>query len=227
MKKKILVICSGGLDSTAVALLAHGEPDTEVTLLSFYYGQKAGTELERVEALACKYGMRHIVKDISSLSFVFGENQLTTGNVEVEDGYKKSVVVPLRNAMFLQIAMIYAYTHGYERVMLGSHLDDCEERNGERLFPDCSPEFFKAFELAMDLGTFRSDKTVHIVTPSMLGMGKKDLIQEAAKIDPEALFNSWSCYKSGEKHCGKCDSCRNRKAAFVTAGVEDKTEYEE
>ena len=225
MKKK-LVICSGGLDSTAMALISTNEPDSQVTLLSFDYGQKAGMELKRVADFASKFGIEHIVMDIASLKPIFGKTQLTSDEMAIEGNYEKSVVVPLRNSVFLQIAMVYAYTNGYDEVLLGSHLDDCEEVDGERLFPDCSPEFFKAFELAMDMGTFRKDKKVHIVTPSMLGMTKTDLIKAAVKISPETIYRSWSCYANGEKQCGCCDSCMNRKAAFVAADIKDLTEYE-
>lgn len=226
MKKK-LVICSGGLDSISMSILAMKDKDSVVTLLSFDYGQKATEEINRVRDFAKKNGLQHIVQDISSLKFIFGKNQLTDDSVGVQNNYNQSVVVPLRNSVFLQIAMVYAYTNGYDEVLLGSHLDDCVEVNGERLFPDCSPEFFKSFELAMDMGTFRKDKKVRIVTPSILGMRKTDLIKLACDIDPESVFNSWSCYKNGDKQCGVCDSCKNRKQAFALAGIEDKTEYEQ
>lgn len=226
MKKK-LIICSGGLDSTAMTLLALNEQNCKVTLLSFNYGQKATDELLQVKRLAERYGVESIVMDISPLKYIFGVNQLTDQSTDVQKEYKSSVVVPLRNALFLQIGMVYAYAHSYDEIVLGSHLDDCEERNGERLFPDCSPEFFKSFELAMDMGTFRADKKVRIVTPSLLGMHKTDLIRAAHEIDDESLFGSWSCYKNGDKQCGVCDSCMNRKKAFELAEIEDRTEYEQ
>ena len=224
--KKILVICSGGLDSIATAILALQQPNVEVSLISFDYGQKATRELESARNLAAKYNLQHIIQDISPLKFIFGKTQLTDEETKVEGEYRQSVVVPLRNAMFLQVAMIYAYAHDFDEVMLGSHLDDCQEVNGERLFPDCSPEFFSAYELAMRLGVFRKQKKVHIVTPSLLGMGKTDLIRAAHKLDPMSIYGSWSCYKNGAQQCGECDSCKNRKKAFEAAGVWDGTGYE-
>ena len=225
MKK--LVIYSGGLDSTAMALIANQEKDSQVTLMSFDYGQKAKTELDRAKLFAEKHGMDIIVQDISSLKYIFGNTQLTDENTSIQGEYKKDVVVPLRNALFLQIAMIYAYTNGYDQVLLGSHLDDCEETNGEMQFPDCSPQFFNAFEEAMDKGTFKSQKRVEIVSASTLGLGKTDLIQRATCIDAQAIYDSWSCYTSNGCQCGKCDSCKNRKKAFERAGIEDKTIYEQ
>ncbi|MDR1544046.1 MAG: 7-cyano-7-deazaguanine synthase [Prevotellaceae bacterium] len=220
---KVLVLASGGLDSISTALSLKN--DYDVTLLTFQYGQKASKETEIVKLLSEKYQLPLVDYDITSLKEIFGKNQLTAAEEDVKYGYEKSVIVPLRNAVFLQIAMVYAYTHGFDEVWLGSHLNDCEEVEGERSFPDCSPEFFKAFELAMDFGTLRKQRKIKIKTPSVLGWHKADLIKKSVQIDPEMLFSSWSCYLSGDYQCGVCNSCLNRKNAFIAAGIEDKTEY--
>lgn len=223
---KTIIICSGGLDSVSMALRYIGQD--EVTLITFNYGQKATNEIGVVEALADKYNLKMLMVNLSSIRFIFGsQNQLTNDGVAVEGNYKPSIVVPLRNALFLQVAMIYAYANGFDKVVLGSHLDDCIPVDGEYAFPDCSPEFFKAFEFAMDLGTFRKDKKVVVESASRLGLHKADLIRFAMEKDPEIIAKTWSCYKNGECQCGKCDSCRNRRAAFQEAGVEDPTRYEE
>ncbi len=221
---KVLVICSGGLDSVSMALRY---TEDETTLMTFQYGQKAKKESDVVKLLADKYGMGFKLIDISSLSEIFGKENQLTNDVKVEDTYQKSIVVPLRNAVFLQIAMVYAYSHGFDKVVLGSHLDDCIPVNGEYAFPDCSPAFFKSFELAMDMGTFRFEKHVKVETASLLGLHKKDLIQYAAQKDADILRQTWSCYQNGECQCGVCDSCRNRKQAFIEAGVKDETDYAE
>ncbi len=221
---KVLIICSGGLDSVSMALRYIKE---ETTLMTFQYGQKAKRESDVVRKLAAKYNLGFELMDISSLSPIFGKENQLTNEVKVEETYKKSIVVPLRNSVFLQIAMVYAYTNGFDKVVLGSHLDDCVPVDGEYAFPDCSPEFFKAFELAMWLGTFRGEKKVSIESASLIGLHKRDLIKYANEIDPEILSETWSCYENGDKQCGVCDSCRNRKAAFAEAGIPDPTEYEE
>lgn len=223
--RKKLIICSGGLDSISMALMETQDANAKITLMTFDYGQKAKNELMSVKNFADRHNIEFHIEDISALSPIFGKNQLTDENTDIEDIYHKDVVVPLRNALFLQIAMIYAYTHEYDEVILGSHMDDCEEQDGERLFPDCSPEFFKAFELASDFGTFRRQKKVKIKTASLLGLGKKELLKRAYEINKEDLFLSWSCYKSEEKQCGECDSCKNRKKAFEEAGIKDETKY--
>ena len=219
---KILIICSGGVDSCSMAGKYRNE---DVSLLTFDYGQKEVKETDVVNELGKLIGANVIKMDISAFKGIFGENQLS-GTDEILPGYDKSVVVPLRNSMFLQIAMIYAYTNKFDKVVLGSHLNDITEIDGERCYPDCSPEFFKAFELAMDLGTFRSDKTVRVESASILKMEKSDLIKIGYDTLGDFIYKTWSCYTSQEKHCGNCESCNNRKRYFKEAGIEDRTKYE-
>lgn len=223
--KKCLIICSGGLDSSSMTLIKK-EQGYQVDLISFNYGQKAIKEVESAKKLAEKIGGTYKSIDISSLVYIFGKNQLTDDSVEIKDTFTGSVVVPLRNAVFLQLSYIYAMTNGYEVVCLGSHLDDITlDENGEYMFPDCSPEFFKAFNLAMFKGTRNEDTQTVITSASLEGYYKNDLIQNAFRLDKEVLFNSWSCYKNDDIHCGKCDSCVNRKNAFKLANVVDETKY--
>ena len=220
---KILGIVSGGLDS--VSMISKYK-DENITLMTFNYGQKGSKELEIVHKLGKKINAEVIEIDISFMKKLYGDsNQLTSDNGDVEDDYTGSVVVPLRNAVFIQIAMTYAYSNKFDAVILGSHLGDIESIKGERAYPDCSPEFFKSMELAMDLGTKRSDGTVKILSPSILSMNKTDLIKMGYKNLGNFLFDTWSCYKSNEKQCGTCESCRNRKKAFEKANIEDKTKY--
>ena len=223
---KILGICSGGLDSISM-ISQYKEHD--VILMTFDYGQKGKKEMSVVQLYGDLIKAKVIAVDISFMKELYGSsNQLTSDEVTVEDGYTPSVVVPLRNAVFIQIAMAYAYSNGFDKVILGSHLGDIVlVDNGERAYPDCSPEFFKAMQLAMDLGTKRSEGTVEIVSPSILSMDKKDLITTGIKNLGDFIFRTWSCYKSNGKQCGECESCRNRKAAFAKIGVEDKTDYEQ
>lgn len=222
---KAIAIVSGGLDSSAFAAI-HKKDLSRI--VSFTYGQKAPKEVECAKAIASELDVPFIHLDVSHMKHIFGlDNQLTGDGVAVEDAYQKSVVVPLRNALFLQIGMIMAYSAGLDTVLLGSHNGDCQlTPDGERLYPDCSPEFFKAFELACDLGTHRVDGTVRILTPSILKIGKTHLIKEGSVVLGDTICKStWSCYLNGEKHCGVCESCRNRKAAFEAAMVADVTEY--
>ena len=222
---KSLIICSGGLDSTTMALIAKKSGE-DIGLITFNYGQKATKEIEAVKVLAEKYGCEHKVVDISFMKEIFGENQLTGDNVKVENDYKPSVVVPLRNSVFIQIAYIYAMANGYERLYLGSHLDDIKkDKNGDLMFPDCSPHFFNEINRALWAGCRREDEKVLIYSASILGWGKSELIKRGVEADADAVFKSWSCYTNGEKQCGVCDSCQNRRRSFAEAGVKDLTDY--
>jgi len=223
--KKILIICSGGLDSSSMALIKK-QAGNAVDLVSFTYGQKAIKEIQSAKQLAVKLGGTYTEIDLASLAWVFGKNQLTDADTKVENDFKGSVVVPLRNGLLLQVAYIYAMVQQYDEVVLGSHLDDVTlDENGEYMFPDCSPEFFKAFYAAMQKGTRSTDKKTFITSASLEGYFKSSLIKECYAIDKAVLFNSWSCYKNGEHHCGTCDSCKNRRNAFKQAGIEDETIY--
>jgi 7-cyano-7-deazaguanine synthase len=226
MKKRALVICSGGLDSTTMAITKKAK-GYEVDLITFNYGQKATMEIERCKRLAEKIGAKHTVLDVSSLSFIFGtSNQLTNAGVEVENTFKGSVVVPLRNSVFVNLAYIYAMTNNYDEIVLGSHLDDLTlDDAGEYMFPDCSPEFFNAMNEAYNKGRRKEDCKTIITSASIEGYYKSDLIRMCNVADSDALFNSWSCYLNEEVHCGECDSCRNRRNAFAKAGITDKTVY--
>jgi 7-cyano-7-deazaguanine synthase len=216
-----LVIASGGIDSTAMAMMyAHHN----LTLMSFQYGQKATREIEAAKRIVHALDAEHVIIDASNMKSIFGDNQLT-GNIEIANEYKPSVVVPLRNAFFLLVSVIWAKAHNIDQILLGSHLDDIAEIDGERLYPDCSPEFFKSFQLAMELGSPKSEKTPRINSASMIKLSKTDLIRKAYSLNGDLIFDTWSCYKSEENHCGECESCVNRKKAFHSAGIKDKTVY--
>lgn len=224
---KSLIICSGGLDSVSMAL-QENERGYEIGLITFNYGQKATNEIKVVEELASILNAEHKVMDISPLSLIFGHTQLTDENVKVEKGYKGSVVVPLRNSLFIQIAYIYAMTNGYDRLVLGSHMDDIKkDENGDLMFPDCAPDFFKQLNSALIKGCRADDKRVEIVSASTLGHGKSYLIRKAKELNEEILYKTWSCYKNDGEQCGVCDSCKNRRASFKNAGVEDLTIYQQ
>lgn len=223
MKK--LIICSGGIDSVAMAIIESLENDIE--LINFNYGQKASKEIEICEKVAKMLSCKLTKIDLSAMNQIFGKNQLTSDIVDVENRYEQSVVVPLRNALFCQISMIYASTNNFDEIVLGSHLNDIQTKDGEMMYPDSSPDFFKAFEIASALGKFKSDKLVKVVSASTLGMTKKDIIKKANEIRPDILPITWSCYLSKEKQCGICEACINRKKAFEVAGIQDLTEYEQ
>jgi len=223
VKQKIIGICSGGLDS--VSAISQYKNDN-ILLMTFNYGQKAKKEMNVVEEFANKIGAKIKKINISFMKDLFGNNQLTDDTIDIKGSYQPSVIVPLRNSVFIQIAMVYGYAHGYDKIILGSHMGDATlTSEGEHQYPDCSPEYFKAMELAMDLGTKMSEKRIKIITPSMLLQNKTDLIKIGYKNLGDFIFKTWSCYTNEKKQCGVCESCINRKKAFKLAGIEDKTVY--
>ena len=174
---KTLIICSGGLDSTAMALLKRSQGH-QIGLATFDYGQKAKCEIEAAHTLADRLDCEFQLFDVSTLKAIFGtDNQLTNTEVVVEGSYTPSVVVPLRNSFFLQVAYIYAVTHGYDEIALGSHLSDITlDADGEAMYPDCSPKFHQAFEDAMLVGLRSEDKQVKVTSASLEGLSKSALL---------------------------------------------------
>lgn len=176
--------------------------------------------------LCKKYSAEHIIVDISNLFFIFGDNQITFSKETITTNYQPNIIVPLRNAIFLQIASCYTVSHDFDMIYLGSHTDDIVRKDGEFLFPDCTPEFLKSFEDAQNKGILSMQK-IRFSSPALQGLNKQDLIKNAYNIDKESLFASISCYKNLNKNCGVCDSCKNRKKSFMAAGITDETVYVE
>lgn len=215
---KIVAIVSGGLDS--VSYLASHSTD-ECHVLTFNYGQKGVKELEVVKKLVA--GMTNVfevkVIDMSFMKELWPDTQLTDDTIAVEDAYTPTVVVPLRNAVMLTIASAYAASIGAKKVIYGSHMNDVAG------YPDCRPEFSIALQKALTLG--HPDNPVEIWSPAREGLTKAENLKLGYRVLGSKIFETWSCYKSGERQCGKCESCRNRKKAFEEAGIKDLTLYEE
>jgi len=220
---KIISICSGGLDSVSYTAKFVQEGH-DVTILFFDYGQKAIKEKECIkEIFKDRVKIKEI--DITFMKNLWPNTQLTDDTVEVKDSYTQSVVVPLRNAIFTTIATAYGYSVNADMVILGSHADDITIFEKDFMFPDCSPRFFESLETTLHQGHFLNSKKVQIMSASREGIGKKELVKRGYRYLKDDIFKTWSCYLSGEKQCGKCDSCNNRKKAFTLAKIEDKTEY--
>jgi len=230
---KVVTIISGGLDSVGYSIKWDG-PSVKLYPLVFDYGQKGRKEIEAAVELSKKLGFeKPKVLDISFMTELWGGTQLTDNEVTVEEVYTPSVVVPIRNAIFLTIGTAYAYTIGANKVIYGSHLGDCKpSEDSENLwfaqYPDCSPEFVLALEAALRVGHFRQNRDLEIWSPAREGMTKVDILLTAYHLlgkDKDLIFSTWSCYKLGETHCGVCESCRNRKVTFEEAGIKDLTKY--
>ena len=221
-RPKTLVLLSGGLDSSTLAYFVAREMGHEVECLSIYYGQRHRRELAAAEAIAKSLGARFDVVDISSVGMLLEASALTNPDVAVPEGHYAAenmaiTVVPNRNMTFLSIAAAVAASRGYYRIAAAVHSGD------HYIYPDCRPEFVNSFRETVQLALGVSEFLVY--TPFLLKT-KADIVSVGSRLGvPFEL--TWSCYKGGEKHCGRCGTCVERAEAFYLAGVPDPTEYED
>ena len=213
-ENKCVVILSGGPDSSTVAYWAKNE-GYDVYALTYKYGQIAEKETEHANMIAKSLGIPIKVIDLSSLREIFvGVTSLCDENIEMTSTFSQPIIVPFRNAIFLSIAVAYAISIGATKIFYGAQGSD------EPFYPDCRKEFYKAFEKAAKLGT-GTDITIEA---PFSNLPKSEVLKIGAKLGVP-FHLTWSCYLAGEKHCGRCESCVNRKNAFKEAKIPDPTEY--
>jgi 7-cyano-7-deazaguanine synthase len=212
---KCVIVLSGGPDSSVVAYWAK-QQGYDLNCISFKYGQIAEKETAQAALIAKSLDAPIKVIDMSSLREIFvGITSLCDRNIKLTSDFSQPIVVPFRNAIFLSVAVSYAAGIGATHIFYGAHGSDAKN------YPDCRPEFYKSLEETAWLGT---EKTIQIQAP-FCGISKADLLKVGANLGvPFEL--TWSCYLDKEKHCGKCESCVNRRAAFKEAGFADPTQYE-
>jgi 7-cyano-7-deazaguanine synthase len=217
-----VVIASGGLDSTVLAywLAARG---SELTLLSFDYGQRHRIELEHAADIASLLNCPQETIDLSSLGHLLVGSALTDAAVSVPDGYytdesMRATVVPNRNAIMLDIAVAVAVARKADVVAFGVHAGD------HTIYPDCRPEFVKRF--ARSVRTANEGLLVEefeILAP-FLTQSKTDIVRIGAALGVP-FERTWSCYRGETVHCGTCGTCTERKEAFEQNDITDPTSY--
>jgi len=216
------VIASGGLDSTVLAywLAARG---TELTLLSFDYGQRHRVELDHAAKIAGILECPHEIVDVSAVGRLLVGSALTDNEVAVPDGYytdesMRATVVPNRNAIMLDIAVAMAVARKADVVAFGAHAGD------HAIYPDCRPEFVERFT--------RSARTANegllvdefgILAP-FVHLSKTDIVRIGAALGVP-FERTWSCYRGGTVHCGTCGTCTERREAFEHNNITDPTSY--
>jgi 7-cyano-7-deazaguanine synthase len=216
--KRTVIIHSGGMDSTV--LLAHLVAEgREVHALSVDYGQRHRRELVAAAEICAHYKVPHRVADLRGVTSLFGANALTDAHVAVPEGHyeeasMKATVVPNRNMLLIATAAAWAMSLKATAVAYGAHGGD------HAIYPDCRPAFADALDKAIRLADWHE---VSLERP-FVGMDKTAIVRRGVELGvPFAL--TWSCYVGGDKHCGKCGTCVERKEAFVRAGVADPTPY--
>lgn len=217
-----VVIASGGLDSTVLAYWLHAR-GTELSLVSFDYGQRHRVELRYAAATASALATPHEVVDLSALGRVLHGSALTDSGVEVPDGHytdasMRATVVPNRNAIMLDIAVALAVVTQADAVAFGAHAGD------HPIYPDCREPFATSFAHTASIaneGHLPSD--FQVVAP-FLASTKTDIVRLGAHLGVP-FEQTWSCYRGGAQQCGTCGTCTERREAFHEADVTDPTTY--
>ena len=221
--KKAVIVFSGGVDS--VCAVSYLKPKYDLYGITFSYGQKGSMEISAAKTFAKKLGLKqHKIIDIGFMKDLYGDsNVLTSAKRKIPSEFEYSIVVPIRNAVFLSIASAWAFTLNASLVAYGAH-------TGDKHYPDCRPIFAKKLESAFNQGEIdginsKLRKNIKIWSPYSEDLSKKDLLEKGIKILGNSVFKTWSCYSNKKHHCGICESCNNRKTAFKEAGIKDKTKY--
>jgi 7-cyano-7-deazaguanine synthase len=237
---KMVVVCSGGLDSTTLLYKAREEHEVS-SVVSFNYGQRHKKELLYAAATAAKFDLRHHIIDLSnsgltealapSGSSLISDNDVPEGHYAAEN--MKSTVVPNRNMIMLSIALGIAVAEDAQAVATGVHAGDHE------IYPDCRPSFILTAALAGWVGNEgMSDLWRSPIWAPYINKTKADIAFDALSMGVP-LDTTWSCYKGGDIHCGKCGTCVERLEAINEAQARaqalgwlihtytDYTEYED
>lgn len=216
--KDSLIVLSGGMDSVT---LLHDRKDEIALAVTFDYGSNHAVREIEMAALNCReLGIEHIIIPLSFMRDYF-KSSLLSGAEAIPEGHYAdenmlSTVVPFRNGIMLSIAAGLAESRGLSRVMIANHSGD------HAIYPDCRAQFIEAMSEAIRLGTYAgleiSAPYTHISKTDIAVIGKRLGVDYA---------RTYSCYKGGEKHCGKCGTCIERREALRDAGLDDPTEYED
>ena len=212
MKDSILVL-SGGMDSTT---LLHDRKDQIALAVTFDYGSKHNArEIECARKNCEMLGIEHIVIPLEFMGKYF-KSSLLIGGEEIPEGHyadenMKSTVVPFRNGIMLAIAAGLAESRGLKKVMLANHGGD------HAIYPDCRPGFVDAMSEAIKEGTYDGI----VIDAPYTNITKSDIARIGKRIGVDYTL-TYSCYKGGEKHCGKCGTCVERMEALRDAGIEIK-----
>lgn len=219
MSHKILVSFSGGLDSaTLLTKLIHD--GHKPIAVNFNYGSKHN-QVERAYAKSfCeKRAIDYVEVELPFVNTMFSSNLLQSGGEVPDRSYDKNsmsqTVVPGRNGIFMSILAGYAESVGASKIAIANHSGD------HFIYPDCRPEWIAAINEAIRLG---SEGKVQVVAP-FEKMSKADIVKLGLELGID-YSETWSCYRGGEFHCGKCGTCVERRESFAALNQQDPTTYE-
>ena len=209
MKKDSILILSGGMDSVT---LLYDYQDSIALALSFDYGSNHNAREIPFARWHCEQlGIEHVVIPLDFMSRYFNSS-LLQGAEAIPDGHydeqnMQSTVVPFRNGIMLAIAAGMAESRGLQRVMMANHGGDHD------IYPDCRPEFVTAMSEATRLGTYPGIE----VSAPYTHLSKTDIARKGIALGVD-YSKTWSCYRGGDKPCGKCGTCVEREEALREAG---------
>lgn len=225
---KVLVLCSGGVDSTTLLAMAVEEYGKEnVVVLSMVYGQKHEKEVKTAEVVAKYYEVEQLFLDLAKI-FQYSNCSLLShsteslpqgsyGDQKRDTTVPVSSYVPFRNGLFLSVAASIALSKECEVIYYGAHHDDV----AGNAYPDCSQDFVNAMNLAISEG---SGNQLRLKAP-FVQMGKADIVKKGLELNVPYEI-TWSCYEGREKPCGTCGTCVDRRKAFELNGIVDPLDKE-
>jgi 7-cyano-7-deazaguanine synthase len=218
-RHQVVVLCSGGMDSVAALYETRSLGHTIDAVLSFHYGSKHNDrELPFAAHHARALGLRHEIVRLDFVDRLFHSALLASGGAIPDGHYEeqtmRQTVVPFRNGIMLSIAAGLAESLGATGVVIAAHAGD------HAIYPDCREDFMRAMNDAMRLGTYAG---VALLRP-FIAMNKGQIAARGAQLGVD-FAQTWSCYKGGEIHCGRCGTCTERREAFLVAGLRDPTPY--
>ena len=214
--KDSVIIVSGGMDSVT---MLYDYQERIALAVTFDYGSKHNAKEISFAKLHCqRLGIEHLVIPLGFMEQYF-KSSLLKGGEEIPEGHyadenMKSTVVPFRNGIMLAVAAGLAESRGLKHVMMANHSGD------HSIYPDCRPQFVDAMSSAISAGTYEG---VTLLAP-YTNITKGEIAKRGKKLGID-YSETWSCYKGGNLHCGKCGTCIERKEALRDAGIEDPTEY--
>lgn len=216
---RFVQILSGGLDSATCLYNLVKQGNTCVKALTFDYGQRHVKEIDAAKAVASLLKIEHEIVGISNIAALAGNTALT-GDIDVPEGHyedksMKSTVVPNRNLLFAVLAAMHAQAVGAQAIALGVHAGD------HAIYPDCRPMFIDALRVILGVSHY---EPTYVLAP-YLNESKNGIAHDAVRLGvPFEL--TWTCYKGGDKHCGKCGACQERIEAEREAGIYNEAFYE-